>query len=119
MKQIQVREIAFARSGDKGDVSNVHVHLYDDEHYELLKEALTVEKIADEYDELVEGDIEIYELEGTRSLNIVMDEALDGGVVGRTLNLDIHGKSRGNILMDMKIEVSDDFTPPKKPHRGS
>lgn len=115
MRTIPVKEVAFARSGDKGDISNVHVHPYRESDYDLLKDQLTVDRVAAAYDGLVDGPIERYEFEGIFTLNFVMHDALGGGVVGRTLNLDIHGKSRGNVLMDMEIEVPDNFDVPSHP----
>lgn len=115
MRSIKVKEIAFSRSGDKGDISNVHVVPYRTDDYELLMEALTVDRVAEAYDGLVDGPIERYPFDGISAINFVMHEALDGGVIGRSLNMDIHGKSRGNIMMDIDIEVPDDFELPETP----
>ena len=115
MKSIKVKEIAFSRSGDKGDISNIHVVPYRRADYDLLLEELTVDVVADAYDGLVHGPIERYEFEGISAVNFVMHEALAGGVIGRSLNIDIHGKSRGNIMMDIDIDVPDDFDLPETP----
>lgn len=112
VKEIVLRDVAFARSGDKGDVSNVHVHPYRERDYQLLLDRLTVERVRAAFGALVDGPIERYELPGSSSINFVMHDALDGGVVGRSLNRDIHGKSRGNLMMEMKLEVPDEFEPP-------
>lgn len=112
MKEVVLRDIAFARSGDKGDVSNVHVHPYRERDYQLLLDRLTVERVGAAFGALVDGPIERYELPGSSSINFVMHDALGGGVVGRSLNRDIHGKSRGNLLMAMTLEVPEDYEPP-------
>jgi len=117
MKEIPVREVAFARSGDKGNISNVHVHPYRSDDYDLLIEQLTVDRVREAFDQLIDGPIERYVLPGTSSINFVMYGALGGGVIGRSLNRDIHGKSRGNLLMSMSIEVPEDYQPPtESPH---
>lgn len=115
MPTIKLKEIAFSRSGDKGDISNVHVVPFRTDDYDLLLEELTTDRVAEAYDGLVEGPIERYEFEGISALNFVMYEALDGGVIGRSLNMDIHGKSRGNIMMNIDIAVPADFELPEKP----
>jgi hypothetical protein len=52
----------------------------------------------------VKGEIKRYELPGIKALNFVMYEALGGGV-SRTLCLDLHGKSRGEIMGGIEIEL--------------
>lgn len=41
MKRIRLKDIAYARSGDKGDASNVGIVAYDDAGYAFLKSLLT------------------------------------------------------------------------------
>lgn len=112
MRSVPVRTLAFARSGDKGDISNVFVIPYRESDIEILVRELSVDRVTEAYGELVDGPIERYRFDGVSALNFVMYRALDGGVIGRSLNLDIHGKSRGAILMDMEVEVGDDFEEP-------
>jgi len=104
MKKVKLREIAFSRSGDKGDISNVSVIPYDENHYDLVREQVTVEKVKKAYGELVKGPIDRFELPGIKALNFVMYEALGGGV-SRSLCLDVHGKSRGAIMGAIDIEI--------------
>jgi len=104
MKTIKLREIAFCRAGDKGDISNVSVIPYDEKNYDLVKEQITVEKVRNAYGKLVKGDIKKYELPGIKALNFVMYEALGGGV-SRSLCIDLHGKSRGSIMGEIEIEM--------------
>ena len=103
MAKVQLREVAFARSGDKGDTCNVGVVPYNEEDYEWLRREVTVDKVAELYGELVKGEIQRYEFDGIKALNFVMKEALSGGV-SRSLNLDAHGKSMGNLMLRLEIE---------------
>ncbi|WP_436348968.1 AtuA-related protein [Natronorubrum sp. FCH18a] len=111
-KKIKVKEIAFGRSGDKGDVSNDYVIPYRESDYELLLEKLTVSKVEEAYDELVKGEIKRYEVPGIKAINYVMHEALGGGGT-QSLNIDSMGKSRAGVLVDIEIEVPDEYSPPK------
>lgn len=105
-RMVKLREIAFARSGEKGNTSNVGVVPFDGKHYDLLLKQLTVEKVKEKYKGLVEGPIERYELPGIKALNFVMYNALQGGV-SRSLNLDVHGKNRSRLILDMDIELKE------------
>lgn len=98
----KLREIAYSRSGDKGDISNVCVFPYDDADYDRLREALTVDVIRKKYGPLVKGEIVRYELPGTCGLNFVMHGALDGGV-SISLRVDPHGKSMQNLILDIDV----------------
>ena len=103
---VKLRNIAFARSGDKGNISNVGVVPFDEERYGLLLKQLTVERVKEIYKGLVEGPIVRYEFPGIKAINFVMHDALQGGV-SRSLNLDIHGKNRSRLILDMDIELQE------------
>ena len=103
-RMIKVKEIAFARAGDKGDISNVGVIPYDEKNYSLLLEKLTVDKVKEIYKDLVKGPIFRYELPGIKSLNFVMHNALGGGIT-RSLHLDGWGRTRSRLLLDAEIEI--------------
>ena len=104
MKKVKLREIAFSRSGDKGNISNVSVIPYDEKHFEVIKDQVTIESVKDAYGTLVKGDIKRFELPGIKALNFVMYAALGGGV-SRSLCLDVHGKSRGAIMGAIDVEI--------------
>lgn len=111
MKQVKVKEIAFCQSGDKGDISNVFVIPYRDSDYELLLDNLTEDKVSDIYAELVDGDVHRYELNGIKAINFVMCESLGGGV-SSSINIDIHGKNRGSLLLDAELQLPNEYVPP-------
>lgn len=98
-----VRDIAHARAGDKGNTSNISVWAYDAADFELLKRALTPERIKRAFPDLVRGPVERYELPHLHGLNFVLHEALEGGV-NRSLNLDSHGKSFSFLILGLPLE---------------
>ena len=112
MKAIPLREIAHARSGDKGDTSNVGVIAYDEADYPILRDQVTAGRVADLYGDLVRGEVERYELPNIGALNFVMRRALAGGVT-TSLALDPHGKTRSSLVLDLPIDVPDDYVPPR------
>lgn len=100
---MKLREIAYARSGDKGDVSNVCVFPYDDNHWELLRGELTAERVREHFATLIKGDVVRYEFVGLKGLNFVLTEALGGGV-SMSLRSDIHGKAFASLFLELEIE---------------
>jgi len=100
-----VRDIAHARAGDKGNISNVNVWVYDEADFDLLQRTLTVERIRREFPTLVRGEITRYVVEHLHGLNFVMQDALEGGV-NSSLNLDSHGKSWSYLILGLEIDES-------------
>lgn len=99
---MKLREIAASRSGDKGDVSNICVFVYDPVHYPLLVEQLTADRVRQHFGDLVQGDVVRYELPLVHGLNFVLDRALGGGV-SMTLRADPHGKSFQSLVLDIDL----------------
>jgi hypothetical protein len=99
-----LRDIAHARAGDKGNTSNVNIWVYDPADFELLKRNLTVERIKREFPRLMRGTVTRYEIAHLHGLNIVMTDALEGGV-NASLNLDSHGKSWSYLLLGLELKA--------------
>ena len=98
-----VRDIAHARAGDKGNTSNVNVWAYDPADFELLKRALTPDRIKQAFPHLIRGTVTRYELPHLNGLNFVMQDALEGGV-NASLNLDSHGKSWSYLILGLALD---------------
>ena len=99
---MKLREIAYSRSGDKGDTSNICVFVYADSDYDLLRERLTADVVRAHFGSLVRGNVTRYELPGAHGLNFVLTGALGGGV-SMTLCADPHGKSYQSLLLDIEV----------------
>ncbi|MFN0317016.1 MAG: hypothetical protein ACKVQA_18505 [Burkholderiales bacterium] len=102
--QVQLRHLAHARSGDKGNTSNVCVIAYAPELYGLIKEQLTAERFKAHYAGVVKGRVDRFEVDNIGALNFVAYEALGGGV-SRSLCLDNYGKSLSSRVLSMELEV--------------
>ncbi len=100
---MKLREIAHSRTGDKGNIANISLIAYDMEHYPMLQEQVTAERVKAWFRELVQGEVVRYELPSIGALNFVLIDALGGGVT-RSLALDRHGKSLSSVLLEMEIE---------------
>jgi hypothetical protein len=100
----QICELAYARSGDKGDVCQVNLLAFDDEAYAVLAREVTPERVKAHFGTMVKGDVEIYPMPNVNSLEIVLRNALGGGAT-RTLLFDQTGKSMSTALLRMQIPV--------------
>lgn len=103
-RRVQLREIASARAGDKGDTSNVAVWVYDPAHYECLQRFLTADCVAAAYPHLFRGKVTRYELPDLHGFNFVFERGLEGGV-NASLNLDSHGKSFSYLMLGLEVEI--------------
>jgi hypothetical protein len=97
-----LRDIAHARTGDKGNRSTLSVIAYDAKHYPLLAQLLTPECVKAHYRGIVEGPVERYCLPHLGALNFVLHGSLAGGVT-RSLALDAHGKCLASGLLAMDL----------------
>ena len=99
---MKLLDIAHSRTGDKGNISNISLIVYDEKDYKLICEKVTAEKEKEYFKDIVQGEVVRYEIPNLGALNFVMDEALGGGVT-RSLALDKHGKSLSSALLEMEI----------------
>lgn len=112
MKRIHLYAMAHARSGDKGDGSNVGVIAYDDRSYALLKAWLTPERVKAHFGEIVKGRVERHDIPNLRGLNFILHDSLGGGG-SASLKTDAQGKTHGMAMLRMIVDVPDDYDPPR------
>ncbi len=103
-RRVPLREVAHARAGDKGNLSNVSVWVFEPRHYAAVKAQLSAERVKEAYPRLIQGAVRRYALDHLHGLNFVMEDALEGGV-NASLNLDSHGKSWSYLLLALEVEV--------------
>jgi len=96
-------DLAFGRSGDKGDIANISVIARDSTAYAELKQKLTADRVKAHFGRLVQGEVIRYEMDNIEALNFVLHRALDGGGT-RSLRVDGLGKSLAGALLYMEWE---------------
>lgn len=111
--KVLLSKLAYARSGDKGDGSNVGVVAYNAECYEIIKSTLTVERVKRHFQDICFGDVERFEAPNLLALNFILHDSLGGGG-SESLKTDAQGKTHGLGILYMEIEVPQDF---EVPHR--
>jgi hypothetical protein len=116
-RRVPLDDVAITHSGDKGNRCNVGVVplRYDD--YGLLVEQLTADRVKALYGEMARGPVTRYELPGSRCLNFVMDDGMDGGSPV-SIHVDRHGMARAALMLTLTIEVPDDWTPARVDEHG-
>lgn len=96
--------LAYARSGDKGDTSNIGVIARKPELLPLLRVQLTEESVAAYLAHLVKGKVMRFDLPGIHALNFVCEQALGGGGMASLRN-DALGKGMAQVLLAMPVRV--------------
>lgn len=104
MPEVELRCLAHARSGDKGDTANVGVIAYTPEGYAFLREHLTADRVADHFGGMIDGPVERFELDNLCALNFLLHGALDGGGTV-SLMTDAQGKVYSTALLRMRLDV--------------
>lgn len=99
-----LRELAHARSGDKGDINNIGVIAYEPHYYPLLLQWVTPERVKAHFGSLVTGRVTRYELPNVHAINLVLEGALGGGVT-RSLSIDPHGKSYSALILTIPVDL--------------
>jgi hypothetical protein len=100
---IQLRYLAHARSGDKGDTANVGLIALEPEYYPVLKREVTVARVKRHFKGMVTG-VERFELPNLNALNFLLHGALGGGGT-ISLKTDAQGKVYSTALLRMEIPV--------------
>lgn len=99
---MKLRDIAHARSGDKGTIVNVSLIAFDEQDYPRLARLVTADRVRQHFAGLIAGDVARFELPWIGALNFVLYDVVGGGVT-RSLALDAHGKSLSAALLEMEI----------------
>lgn len=109
---LPLREIAYARSGDKGNSANVAVFARSPAAYQWMREHLTAAQVEDFFRPLGVGSVVRYEVPNLEALNFVLPHVLGGGG-SRSLRIDAQGKTLGMALLEMPVAAPASLVAPK------
>jgi hypothetical protein len=99
-----VRDIALARSGDKGNRATLSVIARNPADYALLEAVLTADRVKAHYAGIVRSSVQRYTLPHLGAVHFVMSDALGGGVT-QSLALDAHGKTLSAAILDIPLDI--------------
>ncbi len=106
MATIQLGDIAYVRSGDKGRGSNVGVVARTRAAYPILKRYLTENVVQSHFSFLNIGPVDRYELPNIGALNFILHNSLGGGG-SESLRTDAQGKTHGLVLLHLEIDITE------------
>ena len=102
---MKLKDIAHARTGDKGDTSNIAIIAFRAEDWPRLNASMTAERVAQHFGASDPSVVTRYDLPQLHALNFVIRGALSGGVT-RSLARDAHGKCRGATLLEIELPTA-------------
>jgi hypothetical protein len=105
--RVKLQRIATARSGDKGEGSNVGVMARSNVAYAFLKEHLTAERGRQHFRAINSGKVVRYEADNLRALNFLLLDSLGGGG-SASLRTDAQGKTHGLALLQLELDVPEE-----------
>ncbi len=104
MAKIQLKDIAHARSGDKGDTANVGLIAINPTDYPIIQKHVTAQKVKEHFKGICLGEVERFELPNLGALNFLLHQSLGGGGT-LSLKTDAQGKTYAAALLRMYIET--------------
>lgn len=107
-RTVPLVQLAWGRSGDKGDAANIGIIARRPEFLPYIRAAITEEAVAHWFAHLVHGKVQRYDLPGTQSLNFMLHEALGGGGIA-SVRMDSQGKAYAQMLLDHPVPVPADL----------
>jgi hypothetical protein len=108
--RVPLHRIAHARSGDKGDASNVGLMADSPALYEVVLREVTTERVKAHFRQVCRGDVERFEVPNLLALNFLLHDALGGGGT-LSLKTDAQGKTHGQGLLMMEVDVPAELIP--------
>lgn len=108
--RVKLETIAHARSGDKGEASNVGLIADSPALYEVIRREVTRERVKDHFREVCRGDVDRYEVPNLLALNFILHDSLGGGGTESLIN-DAQGKTHAQGMLQLEIEVPNELVP--------
>lgn len=105
-RRIRLLEICHARSGDKGNASDISLFANDDQAWALIRREVTRERVAEYFKPVASGPVEMWEVPNVQALKFLVHGALGGGAP-RSLRSDNLGKTFAAALLRMEIDAAE------------
>lgn len=106
--KVKFKDLCLARSGDKGDTSNIGVIARSPKIYQYLKEHLTAGDIKYMFSEHCKGPVAKYCLDNLHAFNFLLEASLDGGGT-KSLMIDAQGKTFAQAFLNQDVFIPNDL----------
>jgi len=104
MTEVPLRQIAYARSGDKGDSANIAIIARRPGYLPVIRAQVTADRVAAWFAHLAEGPVTRYEAPGLHAVNFVLERALGGGGLASP-RIDPQGKAYAEMALELTVTV--------------
>ncbi len=104
MVAVPLVDLAWGRSGDKGDKANIGIIARKAEYLPYILETLTEEVVAQRFAHFLEGSVERFLMPGANAVNFLLHDVLGGGGVASLRN-DAQAKGYAQLILDHPIQV--------------
>jgi hypothetical protein len=101
---IPLRDIAYARSGDKGNSANIAVFGRTAAAYAWIRDHLSAQAVEEYFRPLGVERVTRYDVPNLEAVNFVLTNILGGGG-SRSLRIDAQGKTLGMALLEMPVDA--------------
>ncbi len=105
--EVPLVKLAWGRSGDKGNASNIGIIARKAEYLPWIRASLTENAVAAYMAHVLDGDNSVvtrFELPGLNALNFLLSNALGGGGIA-SLRIDSQGKAYAQQLLEMPVKI--------------
>lgn len=104
MPRVPLGNIAWGRSGDKGEASNAGLIARSDAAWEWMCTILTTDWVKERLGAFVRGEVVRYEAPNLRALNFILGGSLGGGG-SESLLTDAQGKTHAQALLRLVVDI--------------
>lgn len=105
---VPLSQLAYARSGDKGNHANIGVIARRPEYLQFIQRALSSEAVANYFSHVLDGKVLSWDVPGINGLNFLLMNSLGGGGMA-SMNIDSQGKSYAQQLLEYEIPINKDL----------
>ncbi|MGX1500477.1 acyclic terpene utilization AtuA family protein [Roseibium aggregatum] len=106
--KVRLVNLAWGRSGDKGDIANIGILARRPDYLPYIRAALSEEVVKDYFAHVCDGRVERFDLPGSHALNFMLHDSLGGGGIA-SVRIDPQGKGFAQMLLDIEIPVPADL----------
>lgn len=106
--KVKLARVAHARSGDKGDASNVGLIADTPELHRVLGEVVTAERVQQHFSQVCRGKVERFDVPNLNAYNFILHDSLGGGGTESLIN-DAQGKTHAQGLLEMVVDVPEEL----------
>ncbi len=107
-QRVALSQIAHARSGDKGNASNVGLIANSPALYAVIEQQVTSDRVLAHFRGLQVTSVDRYEVANLNALNFILHDSLGGGGT-ESLITDAQGKTHGQGLLELMVDVPADL----------